>query len=190
MIQEHDQDHDQRTSTTTTTEGDGSTARRRLATVLAVLCVLALAGGIALMFWLQHETDEREAAEDDRIAAMQAAARFTEEWNTFRPSTASTYVERVSPLLTSEFRAEFESAAQDVVTGITRQRLLSKGEVLETEGVPIVGIASIDKDSAEVLVVADAPRVSNGQRIVRHWRWQVSLDKVDGEWLVDSFKEV
>lgn len=187
MTEGHDQDLEERTRTT---EDDRPRSRGRLATVLALLCVLALAGGIALMFWLQNETDEREAAEDDRIAAMQAAARFTEEWNTFRPSTASTYVERVSPLLTSRFRAEFENAAADVVTGITQGRLLSKGEVLETEGVPIVGIASIDPDSAKVLVVADAPRVSNGQRIVRHWRWEVSLEKVDGEWLVDEFKDV
>ena len=186
MTEGHDEDLKERT----TTDEDRPGSRGRLATVLAFLCVLALAGGIALMLWVQNETDEREAAEDDRIAAMQAAARFTEEWNTFRPSTASTYVERVSPLLTSQFRAEFESAAQDVVTGITQGRLLSKGKVLETEGVPIVGIASIDGDSAEVLVVADAPRVSAGQRIVRHWRWQVSLDKVDGEWLVDEFKDV
>lgn len=187
MTERHDQDLEERSITT---DGDLPKTRRGLATVLGLLCVLALAGGIALMFWLQNETDELDAAEDDRIAAMQAAARFTEEWNTFRPSTASTYVERVSPLLTRQFRAEFENAAQDVVDGITRGRLLSKGKVLETEGVPIVGIASIDEDSAEVLVVADAPRVSNGQRIVRHWRWQVSLDKVDGAWLVDSFKEV
>ena len=187
MTEGHDQDLKERT---TTADGDQPKSRRGLATVLALLCLLALAGGIALMFWLQNETDEREATEDDRIAAMQAATRFTEEWNTFRPSTASTYVERVSPLLTSRFRAEFENAAQDVVTGITQGRLLSKGKVLETEGVPIVGIASIDPDSAKVLVVADAPRVSNGQRIVRHWRWEVSLEKVDGKWLVDKFVEV
>ena len=58
------------------------------------------------------------------------------------------------------------------------------------DGIPLVGIASIDGDSAEVLVVSDANRVANRQRVLRHWRWQVSLVKVDGEWLVDDFKEV
>ena len=51
-------------------------------------------------------------------------------------------------------------------------------------------IASMDGDSAEVLVVADAQRVSSGQEVVRHWRWQISFVKSDGEWLVDAFEEV
>jgi hypothetical protein len=32
--------------------------------------------------------------------------------------------------------------------------------------------------------------VSGGQAVLRHWRWQISMDKVGGKWLVDSFKEV
>jgi len=173
------------------TPDDQPRSRPRLATVLAVLCALALIGGIVLALWLQDRTEEAEAAEQDRIEAMQAAEEFTVVWNTFRPKDASTYVERVSPLLSSKFKGEFTNAAEDVVVGITQQRLFSKGEVLrDGDGIPLVGISSIDPDSAEVLVVADAKRVANRQRVLRHWRWQVSLVKVDGEWLVDSFKEV
>lgn len=162
-----------------------------LATVLAVLCVLALAGGIALVWWLDRETDERKQLEEDRTDAITAAETFTETWNTFRPKEVESYLEEVRPLLTAKFRTQFDDAADDVVTGITQQRLFSKGEVLrDGDGVPLVGIASIDVDSAEVLVVSDAKRVANRQRVLRHWRWQVSLVKVDGEWLVDDFKEV
>lgn len=183
------EDHDQHTEKRATT--DRPRPRPRLATLLAGLCVLALVGAIVLVYWLDDRGGERAAAEQDRIEAMQAAQRFTEVWNTFRPKDASTYVERVSPLLTSKFRTEFTNASEDVVAGITQQRLFSKGEVLtDGDGVPLVGISTIDPDSAEVLVVADAKRVANQQRVVRHWRWQVSLRKVDGEWLVDSFKEV
>jgi hypothetical protein len=56
--------------------------------------------------------------------------------------------------------------------------------------IPLIGIASMDDDSAEVLVVSDAQRVASGQEVLRHWRWQVSLVLRDGKWLVDDFEEV
>jgi hypothetical protein len=175
----------------TTLARSGSRSRSRLAGLLAVLCTLALVGGIVLFFWLQGRTEEISNAEEDRIEALQAAERFTVEWNTFRPNEVDDYIDRVTPLLSSKFKGEFTNAAPDVVEGITQQRLFSKGEVLrDGDGVPLVGISTIDADSAEVLVVSDANRVANRQRVLRHWRWQVSLVKVDGDWLVDSFKEV
>lgn len=166
-------------------------SRPWFATALAALCALALAGGIALVWWLDQETDQRAQTEEDRAAAIDAARTFTETWNTFRPKEVESYLEEVRPLLTAKFRTQFDDAAEDVVTGITQQRLFSKGEVLVNgDGIPLVGIASMDKDSAEVLVVSDAKRVANRQRVLRHWRWQVSLVKSDGEWLVDDFEEV
>ena len=195
MTQDHDRDLDQHHEQTAQDEQSTATDRPRsrwgLATLLAVLCTLTLIGGIVLLFWLQDRTDDIADAEQDRIEAMQAAERFTVEWNTFRPTEVDDYIDRVTPLLSSKFEGEFTNAAPDVVEGITQQRLFSKGEVLrDGDGVPLVGVSSIDADSAEVLVVSDAKRVANRQRVLRHWRWQVSLVKVDGEWLVDKFKEV
>ena len=166
-------------------------SRPLLATVLTGLCALVLFSGLVFLFWLRGQTQEHEDAQQDRAAVVQAAQRFTVTWNTFRPKDADTYVERVTPLLSTKFAKEFADASEDVVTGITQQRLFSKGRVLtDGDDVPLVGIASIDPDSAEVLVVADATRVANRQRVLRHWRWQLSMVKVDGEWLVDHFKEV
>lgn len=165
--------------------------RPRLATVLAALTALALVGVTALGWWLHSADQEQREDEQNRIAVMQASERFVETWNTFTPDDVDGYVERVSELLTTKFRTEFTGAAGDVVTGIEQQELSSEGEVLvDGDGIPLVGIATIDPDSAEVLVVSDANRVSGGQEVLRHWRWQVSLRKVDGEWLVDSFSEV
>ena len=60
------------------------------------------------------------------------------------------------PSLRLPFTPVETSAAPDVVEGITQQRLFSKGEVLrDGDGVPLVGVSSIDADSAEVLVVSD-----------------------------------
>jgi hypothetical protein len=52
------------------------------------------------------------------------------------------------------------------------------------------GVASIDQDSAEVLVVADADVKTVFDTRQRHFRWEISLVKVDGTWLVDDFTPV
>jgi len=171
--------------------GDRPAALPNVATLLAILCVLALIATVALGVWLKHRSDEISQADQDRADVTAAAQRFTETWNTFKPNQVSQYINGVTPLLTTKFRAQFNNAAQDVMRGIQQQRLSSKGKVLtDGDDIPLVGIASIDPDSAEVLVASDAKRVSGGQAVLRHWRWQVSLDKVDGKWLVDEFKEV
>lgn len=179
-------DHD-----TTHPEAPGKAGLSVPVVVLAVLCLVALVAAVWLTVWLRGETAENERVAEDRAALKQAAERFTESWNTFEADQAQEYVESVSPLLSTKFRTEFEDAATDVVTGIEQQQLSSTGTVLtDRDEIPLVGIASMDSDSAEVLVVADAQRVSGGQEVVRHWRWQISFVKSDGEWLVDEFKEV
>jgi hypothetical protein len=169
-----------------------SGARRRpvLATVLAALCLLLIAAGVAVYFYVRPAATDTAAAED-RANVVQASERFVETWNTFTAKDAPTYVKEVAPLLTTKFRTEFTNASHDVINGIQQQGLSSSGKVLvDEDGVPLVGIERIDPDSASVLVVSDANRVSNGQKVLRHWRWEVELDKVGGRWLVDSFKEI
>jgi len=162
-----------------------------VATALAVLCVMALVAAVVLAVVLRNGAAAQDRVEADRAEVVQATQRFVETWNTFEPGQAEDYVASVEPLLTTKFRKQFTDAAQDVITGITQQKLRSTGAVLsDTAGIPLVGIATMDSDSAEVLVVSDATRVANGQRVQRHWRWQVELEKVDGEWLVDRFEEV
>ena len=161
-----------------------------VATALALLCVAALVAAVWVTLWLRGETAENEQLAEDQVALRQAAERFTETWNTFEAGQAQEYIDSVTPLLSTKFRTEFEKAAANVVTGIEQQQLSSVGKVLADEDeVPLVGIANQDDDSAQVLVVSDAQRVSSGQQVVRHWRWQISFVKTDGEWLVDKFEE-
>jgi hypothetical protein len=72
----------------------------------------------------------------------------------------------------------------DIVVQIEQAKLTSTGEVLKS------AVASMDADSAEVLVVADADTQSVFDRRARHFRWSIDLVKVDGEWLVDNFTPV
>ena len=80
-------------------------------------------------------------------------------------------------------RAEQRRAASDKEL-FTAAEPLSQGEVLAS------GVATLDDDSARVLVVADANVKTVFDERQRHFRWEVSLVKVDGEWLVDDFTPV
>ena len=169
----------------------GRRTRPRLATALAVLCVLALAGGIVAGVWMKRESSTITADDTERAELVQAAQRFTATWNTIDPKDAQGYVDKVSPLLSTKFRKEFTDTQQDVIGGITQLGLSSKGKVLNDEaGIPLVGIADVDSDSAKVLVVSDSQRVSGGQPVLRHWRWELSMVRVKGQWLVDDLKAV
>ena len=186
MIEDHHQD-----PVPPSSEPRTAAHRPVVATVLAALCVLVLVGAIVLAVVLKNKSDDISATEQDEVAVRAAAQRFTETWNTFQADDAQGYVDSVAPLLSTKFRAQFTDAATDVVTGIQQQKLTSKGAVLEDKDeIPLVGVASMDSDSAEVLVVSDAQRTSSGQQVLRHWRWKIDLVKVDGKWLVDNFNEI
>ena len=73
---------------------------------------------------------------------------------------------------------------QDVVASVKQAKMSSKGQVLTS------AVASVDPDSAKVLVVADAQVKTVFDNLARHFRWEVSLVKLDGKWLVDDFSPV
>ena len=185
MIEDHADDLPPAPSRTT------SSHHPVVATVLAALCVVVLVAGVVLGLWLHGRSSDISAQERDQLEVRQAAQRFTQTWNTFSAQDPQGYVDEVAPLLSTKFRGEFTQAATDVVSGIKTQNLSSKGVVLEDrDQIPLVGVASLDSDSAEVLVVSDAQRTSNGQKVLRHWRWQLHMVKVGGRWLVDGFDEI
>jgi hypothetical protein len=153
--------------------------------------VLALVAGVVAGVLMRRESSRIQDADTERAEVVQAAQRFTVTWNTIDPKDAEGYVNSVAPLLSTKFRKEFTDTKQDVIGGITQLGLSSKGKVLnDKEGIPLVGIADLDSDSAKVLVVSDSQRVSGGQPVLRHWRWELTMVKVGGDWLVDDLKAV
>ena len=165
--------------------------RPRLATALAVLCVLALVAGVVAGVLMRSRSADIEAEETARAEVVQVAQRFTVTWNTIDPEDVDGYVDSVAPLLSTKFRKEFIDTQADVKGGITQLGLSSEGKVLnDQDGIPLVGVGDLDDDSAKVLVVSDSRRVSGGQPVLRHWRWELAMVKVGGTWLVDDLKAV
>ena len=152
--------------------------------VAAVVALAALAVVVAQLFVVRPAAADLEAETATRAAVTRAAERFTVEVNNYDAADVETLKERIGPLLTTKFRADFEKSIDDIVVQIREAELSSEGEVIKS------AVASADSDSAEVLVVADASTQSVFDRRARHFRWSVDLVKVDGDWLVDNFTPV
>ena len=169
-----------------------STRRPRLASVLAGLCLLVLVAGLVLGVVLRSQAQELEDRETARAEVVQAAQRFTVTWNTMDPKNAEDYVENVRGLMTEELRKEaFGGEDEEAAKLIRKGGITSDAKVLVDEaGIPLVGISTVDPNSASVMVVADSRRTVNGQRVMRHWRWQLELVNEGGDWLVNELTPV
>lgn len=157
--------------------------RAALVGALAVLLVL-LAAPAAVAVWGYTRLSDAEDRIDARSDVVRVAEQFAVSVNNYDASSVKGYKAEVGKLLSTKFRAEFDKAMEDIVSQVKQAEMTSDGEVLAS------GVATLDDDSARVLVVADAAVETVYDKRDRHFRWEVSLVKVDGRWLVDDFTPV
>lgn len=159
-------------------------SRGTLAILLAVLGVVTVAlAVVAVMLGskvsaAQNTAEQREAAVD---AAKQAGVNLA----TMDYRHAGSDVNRLITGLTGPAKTEMEKTGrQQVVAQLGKVQTWSVGQVLSA------GVVSSDSDSAQVLVVVDqtvrSADVPNG--VVHHLRWQMTVDKVGGRWLVSKLE--
>ena len=158
--------------------------RRLLSYGLSAALLVALA--FALVFTLVGSGGSQAAASTQESAARgevkRVASAFAANVNTYSSENVDSYAKRVRPLLTDKFESSFSNAIKSILEQMRNFQIESKGEVLVT------AVSSIDRDSATVLVVADADvQTSSGDR-ARHFRWQVDLLRQGGTWLVNDFE--
>lgn len=151
-----------------------------MAAVLVLLLVAAVAAGI----WGFARLSSAEKEIDARADVVRVAEQFAVAVNNFDSNSVDDYRSTVSELLSTKFRGEYDKAMEDIVTSVQEAEMESQGEVLAS------GVATIDDDSARVLVVSDATVKTVFDERQRHFRWEVSLVKVEGKWLVDDFTPV
>lgn len=151
-----------------------------IAAVLALLLVLS-AAAIAVILSKRGDVD---SSLDARRDVVRVAERFTVQVNNYDSESVDDYKSSVSAMLSTKFKDEFDKAMADIVKSVKDAKMDSEGKVLAS------GVASLDQDSARVLVVADADVKTVFDTRQRHFRWEVSLVKVDDSWLVDDFSPV
>jgi Mce-associated membrane protein len=193
-----------------TTGTDLPSAPRAAVFRLALLGVLVLALVVSLV-WIPillahrqigvfgHEvgTDDAAATQADREAAMASTQQFVLRVNTYGPRLLDSqgrmpqYRSRVEAVITPKFAASFEKSVP-----VAEQSVKTYG-LDRTCAVYATGVEVVDSDSAQVLVAGSisqtvvnhqGKRVSTGEP--SPFRLRVSLDKIDGTWLVDDYQPV
>jgi Mce-associated membrane protein len=151
--------------------------------VLLPAVVLALALGAGYMKW---QYGSARAADTARTESIAAATENTIDLLSYRPDTVEQQLTAAQGRLTGTFRDSYGSLIHDVVIPGSQQKHISA-----VATVPAAASVSASADHAVVLlfvnqsviVGTDAPTSSASS--VR-----VTLDKIDGQWLVSDFTPV
>jgi hypothetical protein len=174
-------------------------------TRLVLLCalVVVLLASLATSAWLVTTRGaevvgiQGDAAElqQERDAVMSQSRQFMLRVGTFGPDQLEDgklreHRELVSEVITEKFRTSFD---REVVAA---EQLVQQAGVERSAEVFATGVVTLDDDSATTLVAGtftdsypDRKGDLKPQDPVQ-LRWEVSLVKSDGEWLVDDFTPV
>jgi Mce-associated membrane protein len=149
------------------------------------LSVLLLASLTALVVSVVaiRKADDRD---DARLSVMRAGRQTALDFTTYKYQSWDADVQRVLTGSTGVFKTEFTKASDSVKASVLANHATSAGEVLEA------AVVSMDSDSAQVLVVADAvvtnTAVPNGQR--RHYRMKLELVREGDTWRTADLQAV
>ena len=155
--------------------------------MLAILTVLGLVVGLAGMFGPDRVSYPDGSTKSSREAAIFATNDFAVAYNTYDVAKLDDYQLRVGSMLTDSYRKEFDKITDSIFTALTVKKQTSgDAKVLQ------IAVATIDADSADLLVAVDAQlkNTDNENAVPRNMRWQVSLVKKDGKWKIDKFESI
>ena len=185
------------------TEAATPRATRFRAVLLAVLAVaLVVSGALALHLgssrhvwpFAEGATDRSQA---DREAVLGQTQQFVLRLNTYGPAQLDSqgrmpaYRRQVKEVITPKFAVSFDQSV-----AVAEQSVKNYG-LHRTCAVFATGVEVLDADSAQVLVAgsfSQTARDRKGKEVPTGepapFRLRVSLDKIDGRWLVDDYQPV
>ena len=152
-----------------------------LSQLLALLLLAALVVGVFLSVHQRSALSKANAADADRQAAIAVARQFAFRMDNFKGTDLSAYEKGVSQLVTPAALAQFKQSFP------TFEAVYQKSKAVSTGTIRLAGLQDIDVDSATVLVIHDRLVTSTLGNQKQYLRWEVSLSKVNGHWLVDKF---
>ncbi len=163
----------------------GARLRWGVVAALALLIVLALVAVVVEVVSLRPRSAETRADQAAQSEVVRAAERFTVQVNTYDAGSMDSYQSAMNSMMSPKFRADYQKVIDQLASTIKQAKVSSKGDVLAS------AVASVDTDSAQVLVVSDASvKTIYDPNLARHFRWEVSLVKINGTWLVNDFTPV
>lgn len=157
--------------------------RSRLLALAIPTAVLVTAAGAAFLGWKYAASRDVQAAAGDSVAAAQDA---TVAILSYRADTAGTELVAARDRLTGAFLDSYTKLVTDVVIPGAKEK-----NITAVATVPAAASVSASADHAVALVFVDQT-VTEGTSAPTHTNWsvRVTLDKVDGRWLVAGFDPV
>jgi Mce-associated membrane protein len=165
------------------------TARRRISwsqmIALGVLPGLALLLALTAGYLKWQDASAREAP-TARAASIQAATESTVALLSYRPDTVQKDLEAAQGRLTGSFLDSYTKFVHEVVIPGSQQKQISA-----VATVPAAASTSATDDHAVVLLFVNTTIVvGNDPPTNRSSTVRVTLDKVDGRWLISQFEPV
>lgn len=155
---------------------------KRVAVVVAVLVVTALVGCDAFLGWRLHHA---HAAVNDRTALLARVNVVMPELLSYSGTTITTDTAKAAADTTGDFKTEFTTAMRTVVAPTaTRTGVVTKASV------SAAGVTTLNANTATVLVFLNQTTTSKTRPLpaVTGSRLSVTLEKVNGQWLVSGVK--
>jgi len=156
-----------------------SWATRLVGAVIVLLAVgfVGLAGVGGWLYWNRVEMRGEQAARAELapLAAKQIPQVFGYDYQTVERSLTEVY-----PLLTPEYRHEFEDrATKDIIPQARERQVVSQANVVG------VGVLSAQRNSASVMVYMNRTVTDKSKQPVYDGsRLRVDYQKIDGKWLI------
>jgi Mce-associated membrane protein len=146
-------------------------------TILLAMGFVAVAGVGGWLYWDRTELRGEQVARDELkpLAAQQIPKVFGYDYQTVERSLNEVY-----PLLTPDYRQEFEDRAnKDIIPQARERQLVSQANVVG------VGVLTSQRDSASVMVYMNRTVTDKSKTpIYDGSRLRVDYQKIDGKWLI------
>ncbi|MQA96073.1 MAG: hypothetical protein GEV11_16015 [Streptosporangiales bacterium] len=164
-------------------------SRRTLRLLMGLLAVL-IAGLTTAAVMLAMTVQEAQAQAERREEVLGAARQYAVNLLSVDYRNTDQHIQRVLEGAASPFREEYAGKRQAIVDAARKAEGESKGESKDA------AVISMDDDSAEVMVLADAvvsnkqTREASRQGVRTAYRWKLGMQKVRDRWLVSKVEMV
>ena len=153
-----------------------------VALTVVALAVLLIATGL----WLYTDGSARRDAQRAGTDAVAAARASIVAMGSYRPETAETDLPAARERLTGEFLDDYTQLIQTVVIPSARQK-----RIASVVTVPAAAVVSAESDRVVVLAFVDQTlTVGTEPPSANPSRYRVTMEKVDGRWLIAGFDQI
>jgi Mce-associated membrane protein len=145
--------------------------------------VVLLAAGTGYLKWLDHSAVQSQRAEEQSV---RAASDTTVAMLAYQPDTVDTDLRAAADRLTGGFRDEYLKLVNDIVIPGSKEKKISASATVQSAA----PVSATESHAVTMLFVnqtttiGDAPPTSSLSTV------QVTLDRIDGRWLVSGFEPV